>query len=79
MLWFKKKSVPETNDTKEIEVVQLWYVRWESRHGSYSFDTKKEMEGFTSEAEAREFAASLNAANKLLKNTNFKQATVEKN
>lgn len=78
-LWFKKLTTPETNDTKEITVVQLWYVKWFSRDGPYSSDLNKEVEVFTSAEEANAFAESLVAAFKLLKYTSGTQVTVIKN
>ena len=78
-LFWKKKELPVTNDTKEVDVVQLWHVRWRSRHGQFSSDTREELEGFPSLELANEFADSLKAAFKLLKHTSDTAITVEKN
>jgi len=71
MSWFKTKRVekPEDNTTHEVEAVQLTYVRWTSRHGSYSHHTRSEMEAFPSEKDANDFAESLRQAHRLLRNT----------
>lgn len=31
---FKKIRVPKDNDTKEVDAVQLWEVRWTSRYSN---------------------------------------------
>ena len=69
MFWFKKKEVPETNNTKQIDVVQTWEVRWHSRHSEFSGGTQPEVEVFTSELDAANFKKSLQNAFKLLKHT----------
>ena len=68
-LLFKKLPVPATNDLKEVDAVQLWEVRWQSRTGLYATDVRPQMEGFTSEQLATDFADALRAANKLLCHT----------
>ncbi len=68
LLQFKKVTVPESLGTTEVETIQLWSVRWESRYGEYSGQTRKECEFFTSEIEAKNFETALNNANKLLRN-----------
>ena len=62
MLW-KWLTVPFTNETKQEKVIQLWEVRWQSRYGEFSEDTRPEIEAFTSEEEARAFAISGRDAN----------------
>ncbi len=64
-LSFAKLIVPESNETKEIDVAQTWEVRWHSvkvelRYSSC--DKQPEMEVFTNEAEAQAFAQSLRNA-----------------
>lgn len=66
-LFFKKTTTPISNETKEVEAVQLWQVTWYSRHGAYSGDVEKEYEVFTSEQAAKDFADALEAAFKLLR------------
>jgi hypothetical protein len=68
-MWFKKQTVPVSNDTKEIDVVQLWEVRWRSRYGEYSSNTKPQVECFISEEDARDFAKALENAFKLIRHT----------
>jgi hypothetical protein len=76
--WTKKIPVPVSNEIKEIDAIQLWEVRWSSRHGSYSTDTKFEMEAFPSKNQAEEFAQALRNAFKLIKHTSGNDVTVTK-
>jgi hypothetical protein len=69
MFSFAKLIVPESNETKEVDVAQTWEVRWESRHGEYSGDTQPEMEVFTSREEAEAFAQSLRNAFQLIRHS----------
>ena len=70
MFWQKKKlQVPENNENKEIESIQLWYVSWYSRFTEYSTGTEKCVEAFPSKQEADTFAESLRNAFKLIKHT----------
>lgn len=75
---FKKKKVPVSNQTKTIQVVQTWEVRWTSRHGEYAGDTRQEVEVFTSAEEAEDFRDSLEAAFMILKHTIGTEVTLEK-
>ena len=59
--------VPFSNRTKKVQAVQLWEVRLTSRQTEYSHDARPEMEAFTSESEANEFAAALENAVRLLR------------
>lgn len=79
MKWFTKPiTVPASNETKTIDAVQLWEVRWTSRHGAFSTDTRPEMEGFPTEAEAEAFATSLRNAFTLVRHTSGTKVTVRK-
>jgi hypothetical protein len=73
---FKWLTVPASNDTRQVEAVQLWEVRWESRYGKYSNDTRPEVEAFTSQDEADKFADALRAALVLLRTTSGTKVTV---
>lgn len=81
MFFFKKKlTVPETNETKEIEVVKTWIVRWMARKGEYFSDRYPVAEVFTSEQQARDFYNSLINAYKLVKNSHdIHQVEIEEN
>jgi hypothetical protein len=64
--------MPFSNRTKKVQVAQLWEVRWTSLRGSFSKSPeythdRPEMEAFTSEAEARDFADALRDAVALLR------------
>ena len=77
---FKKKlTVPVNNETKEIDVIQTWEVRWMSRDGSYSCDVKPQVEVFLLEQSAIDFKNSLVAAAKLIRNTNDIKISIHKN
>ncbi len=77
-MWFKKLTVPATNETKQVDAVQMWEVRWRSRNGQYYTDTKDELECFPSEAQAKYFAAALKAAFKLIRHTSGTSVSVKK-
>lgn len=79
MRWFAKKiTVPESNETKIADTIQLWYVSWYARHGAYYADTRREVEAFPTEAEANTFATSLRNAFRLIKHTSGTEVTVER-
>lgn len=68
--WVMKKiTVPASNETKEVNAVQLWEVRWTSRYGDFSSDTQPEMEAFPTEAQAIAFRGALVNAFKLIRHT----------
>lgn len=67
MAWFRKITVPFSNETKEIDVPQTWVVRWQGRVGPYYSDLIPECEVFISEKEALDFRESLEQAMKLLR------------
>lgn len=77
-IWTKKLQVPASNETREIEVAQLWEVRWNSRTGTASWDVRPEVEAFPDEDAARQFALSLKNAYGLLRHTSGTIVTVEK-
>ena len=77
-MWFKKKEVPESTATKMIDIPQLWEVRWRSRNGEYSGDTRPEMEAFLSLEEAESFKTALVNAFKLIKHTSGTRVTLDK-
>lgn len=66
--WLSKLlTVPFSNETKQVEAVQLWEVRWTSRHGRYHTDTRPEIEAFPTRQTAEEFRDALLNAYKLLR------------
>lgn len=62
---FKKVKLIE--GLREVDVVQLWEVRWTSRYGSFSGDTQPEIEVFDTEEGANEFGDTLKKCFELLK------------
>ena len=83
-MWFKKLTVPESNTTKQVGVIQLWEVRWTSHKKVYSFDQtlgvkQPEVEVFASEDEANHFKQALEAAYRLTRtNDGIKFITINK-
>lgn len=77
---FRKKVVnkPINSNTEEAEAVQLWVVKWVSRYGKFSTDTKDEFEAFTSKELAESFASDLREAFKFIKHTSQTEAVVTK-
>ena len=61
-----------------VDVYEAWGVRWQSRHGGFSGDTKPEMRVFTSEKDAEEFADALRDAFRLIKHTSGTCVSVSK-
>jgi hypothetical protein len=79
-IFTKQVTVPLSDDKlKTVDAVQLWTVRWDSRHGRYSTDTRPEVETFTSEGEARKFAGDLRNAFNLIKHSSGTDISIEKN
>ena len=65
-MFFKKITVPESNETKQVDAVQLWEVRWyaqtsiDKKDPTYSLRANDpRVEGFTEEQTAREFHQAL--------------------
>jgi len=78
MFGFKKISAP-SSIKEDITAYETWVVRWKSRYGSYSSDTKPEVEVFTSEEDACKFKQRLEEAFNLLRHTSGTKVTVTKN
>jgi hypothetical protein len=78
LLNFKWLRVPVSNATKDVEAVQLWEVRWTSRHGEWQGSTKPELECFTSLEEAEAFAEALRNAFALIRHTSGNTITLKK-
>lgn len=75
-LWVKTHLIPAS--TRSVDAVQLWEVRWESRHGDFSSDRRPELEAFPSPEEAEAFAQALRDAFMLIKHTSRDRVTVSK-
>lgn len=75
---FKKLFVPK-GEKQELTAYETWSVRWYSRYGGFSGDTKPEMELFTNKEDADKFAEELRAAYKLIRHTSGTQVKVSKN
>lgn len=75
---FKKIEVPN-GDKETLTAYETWFVRWRSRHGEFSNDTKDECEVFLTKEDAEKFATRLKEAFKLIKHTSGTNVTVSKN
>ena len=76
---FKKLTTLFSNETKQIDAVQMWEVRWQALKGDYPWTTAREqLEAFTSEQQAQEFATSLKTAFSLLRQTAHTSVVVRK-
>lgn len=70
MGWFKTKKIKVRDpQTEELEVVQLWEVRWWSRHGEYSADVRPQVKVFPDKEDAVKFKEALEDAFKLIGHT----------
>jgi hypothetical protein len=78
MFNFKKLIMP-TGGKKEVDAVKTWTVRWTSRYGEYSGHTQEEVEVFTDEDTAKEYAEQLTAAFKFLRYTSGTTVIVKEN
>lgn len=65
----KPVEVPATNETKTVDGVQVWTVRWLSRYGEFSGNVREEVAAFVNEQEAKDFKESIENAFKLLRHT----------
>lgn len=63
---------------KDAEGVEVWVESWVARYGDYSTDTKRVYKAFLNEEDAEAFANSLQAAQRLLRNTNDLGVIIEK-
>lgn len=77
---FSLKSilVPAANETREVDAVQLWEVRWTSRHGAFHADIRPQVEAFPTRDEADFFAESLRNAFKVIRHTDGNYVSVKR-
>lgn len=76
-----KKEVVEvqlTSFNKDFNFTETWEVRWISRQGKYSGDTKPEVAAFTNKEDAHIFANAVRDAYKMLRHTSDTAVYVEK-
>lgn len=75
---FFRKSIFVPDGSVTLEAIQLWEVRWKSRHGEGYYDVRPEVEAFPSLKEADRFADALREAFALMKHTSGACVTVER-
>ncbi len=73
-----KKIFFRDEQETSVDCYECWEVRWTSRHGSYSSDTKPEVRAFPKKAAAEEFKKALDDAFKLIRHTSGTETTLSK-
>lgn len=73
----RKIFIP-SDDTTELETVDMWVVSWYARYGEYSGETHPCYQSFFSQEDAYALANALMNANKLIGNTSGTKVNVEK-
>jgi len=63
---------------RSVDTLETYEVRWQSRHGEYSNDTKPEIKVFVTEQDAHAFKKALDDAFKLINHTSGTTVTVKK-
>lgn len=63
---------------REVEDAEVYLVSWTARFGAYRSDTKRVAKAFFSYDDAKQFAESLEDAQKLLQNTTNLNINIEK-
>ena len=66
---FKWLKIPKSNETKEVQAVELWRVDWYSRYNQYSSGIQKECEFFPNKKDAQDFKIDLDSDFKLIRHT----------
>ncbi len=74
-----KEIIAPSGETVELESVETWTVRWNSRYGGYSGDTQPEVEIFLSKRDAEHFRDQLKAAFSLIRHTSGTKVVVQRN
>ena len=69
MKWFKKLIDAPSGDKVQLVSIRTYTVRWTSRHGTFSSDTRPEVQAFTNIEDAEYFAQALRDAFKLIRHT----------
>lgn len=63
---------------KEVEGAEIYLVSWTARFGAYSYDVKRVAKAFFNYDDAKQFAESLEDAQRLLQNTTNLNINIEK-
>lgn len=81
---FRGLKTFSSNETKEVEVVRLWEVRWWERIAKYSTgpelrytEVSPVVEVFTNEKDAREFVQTLKTAFKVTRQCGAEHITIK--
>lgn len=77
MKLFKWLTIP-SGEKAQVQAYEVWQVRWRSRFGEYSGETRPEVECFTTNEDAERFAKELRAAMALIRHTSNTRVHVEK-
>lgn len=62
----------------EVEGAEIYLVSWTARFGSYNYDVKRVAKAFFNYDDAKQFAKSLEDAQRLLQNTTNLNINIEK-
>ena len=73
-----KKIFFRDEQETSVDAYDCWEVRWTSRYGGYSYDTKPEVRVFPKKAEAEAFKKALDDAFKLIRHTSGKRTVLSK-
>ena len=80
----KKKEAQIVNEftqgsqfSQDFNFAETWEVRWISRHGRFSGDTRPEVAGFSNEGDALVFATAIRDAYKMLRHTSDTEVYME--
>lgn len=79
MSWIRKWIPAPSGEKVQLAAVESWTVRWTSRYGSFSGDTRPEMEIFTNYEDALHFKRELKAAFKLIRHSSNTYVDIDKN
>lgn len=63
---------------KEVEGAEIYLVSWTARFGPYNYDVKRVAKAFFNYDDAKQFAKSLEDAQRLLQNTTNLNINIEK-
>ena len=74
-----KEILISCKEKEKVIAYESWIVRWTSRYGCYSCETKPECEIFPLEEDADRFANQLREAFKLIRHTHGNDVIIERN
>lgn len=73
-----KKAQFRDEQTMQVDVAEVFEVRWQSRHGEFSYATRPEIRVFAKEKDAISFRDALRDAFRLIKHTSGTEVSITK-